>query len=189
MNKFDREYSIIYADPPYEYQSKGTRSANNHYDTINIIELGKLNIRKICYDHTMLFLWCPYSNLRYGMYLIRRWGFEYKNNVFIWIKLNKKNNKPFIGMGSYTRNNAECILLGISKNTHAKKQIIDHGISQLVFHKRLEHSKKPDVFRDKIDRLVGDVSKIELFSRDKLERDNWEYTGLESDGIDISEAL
>ena len=33
----DKKYSIIYADPPWSYQNRGTRAAaSKHYDTMTI---------------------------------------------------------------------------------------------------------------------------------------------------------
>ena len=58
----------------------------------------------------------------------------------------------------------------ISKKVH---QIIDTPIEQ--------HSRKPAIVRDKIIELVGDLSKIELFAREKVP--GWDAWGneIESD--------
>ena len=45
------------------------------------------------------------------------------------------------------------------------------------------HSKKPDIARDRIVQLLGDVPRIELFARQKT--DGWKCVGNEIDGKDI----
>ena len=50
-----------------------------------------------------------------------------------------------------------------------------------------EHSKKPDIVRQKIVELIGDVSRIELFARE--EYPGWMCLGNEIDGMDIREAI
>ena len=44
-----------------------------------------------------------------------------------------------------------------------------------------EHSKKPDIIRDNIVKIIGDVPRIELFARQKT--DGWDVFGneIESD--------
>ena len=50
-----------------------------------------------------------------------------------------------------------------------------------------EHSKKPDIVRDKIVQLFGDIPRIELFARQRV--DGWDCLGNEIDGQDIREAI
>ena len=105
------------------------------------------------------------------------WGFEYKTAAFVWVKKNKKSNTNFWGMGAYTRANAEVCLLGISKRTMAAKQVKQHNIHQIIEHPVEQHSKKPDIVRNKIIELLGDLPRIELFARQKTE--GWDVWGNE----------
>lgn len=50
-----------------------------------------------------------------------------------------------------------------------------------------KHSKKPDIVRDRIVQLMGDVPRIELFAREKYP--GWICIGNEIDGMDIRESL
>ena len=63
---------------------------------------------------------------------------------FIWFK-NKDTN--FWGCGYYTRSNAEICLLGIKGKILERKS---RSIHQIIESKIEEHSKKPDVVRNKI---------------------------------------
>jgi N6-adenosine-specific RNA methylase IME4 len=51
----------------------------------------------------------------------------------------------------------------------------------------MKHSKKPSEIRDRIVELCGDVPRIELFAREKV--DGWDCIGNEIDGRDIRDIL
>ena len=41
----DKKYSIIYADPPWSYQNRGTRAAaSKHYDTMTIEDIKSMGV-------------------------------------------------------------------------------------------------------------------------------------------------
>jgi N6-adenosine-specific RNA methylase IME4 len=77
-------------------------------------------------------------------------------------------------MGHYTRANAEFVLLGA--RGHPRRA--SAGVPSLVVAPRQEHSRKPDVVRQRIDALVGEVPRIELFARGRLPV-GWDGWGLE----------
>ena len=172
-----KKYSIIYADPPWSYRDKalaGNRGAVCKYPVMCGKDLEKLPIREISDNNCVLFLWVTMPKLNEVFDLIKAWGFEYKTCAFTWVKRNKKNyNTWFFGMGSWTRANAELCLLstrGNPKRINAKVlSIIDTPIE--------EHSKKPDITRDLIVKLLGDLPRIELFARKKT--DGWDAWGNE----------
>ena len=110
---------------------------------------------------------------------MKEWGFEYKNIAFTWIKKNKKADSNFWGMGSWTRSNPEFLLLGTKGNPKKNSS----SVHSVIESKIEEHSKKPDIIRDKITELCGeDKTKIELFSRKKV--DGWDCWGNETDKFD-----
>lgn len=168
------KYKIIYADPPWEYRQSGSITnsrgmAKQHYGTMATREICSLNVRNICTDDALLFMWATFPNIDQALTVMKRWGFTYKTAAFVWIKTNKKNKESlFWGMGAYTRANAEVCLLGISKNTKAKEVIKSHAVHQVILSPIEHHSKKPDIVRDKIIELCGDVKRIELFAREKI---------------------
>ena len=111
--------------------------------------------------------------------MIQAWGFQYKTVAFVWVKLNKKKETPFFGLGNWTRSNAEICLLA-KRGTPKRKS---NRVHQLIISPMEGHSKKPDIVRDKIVELVGDLKRIELFARNKTE--GWDVWGNEVDS-DIS---
>ena len=41
----DKKYSIIYADPPWGYQNRGTRAAaNKHYDVMTVEDINRMGV-------------------------------------------------------------------------------------------------------------------------------------------------
>ena len=45
INLPDKKYSIIYADPPWSYQNRGTRAAaSKHYDVMTLEDIKKLPV-------------------------------------------------------------------------------------------------------------------------------------------------
>jgi len=77
-------------------------------------------------------------------------------------------------MGHWTRANAETCLLAV--RGHPKRQAKD--VHQVIISHVEEHSKKPDEVRERIERLMGDVPRIELFARQKA--DGWDVWGNEA---------
>lgn len=181
-----KKYNIIYADPPWSfkhYSDKGKgRAPDNYYKCQNIEDIKNLPIGDLAADNCILFMWVTYPFLEKSFEVIKSWGFTYKTVGFTWVKKNKKSDSWFWGMGYWTRSNAEiCIIAtkgSVTRQSSSVHQIIDTPIEQ--------HSKKPDITRDKIVELCGDIPRIELFAREKT--DVWDVWGNEviSDiGLDI----
>lgn len=99
----DKKYSIIYADPPWQYftySKKGQgRSAESHYPTMPKAEIQKLPVPRISAKDSVLFLWATAPCLIEAFELIEAWGFTYKTVGFTWIKQCRKSDKLFLGMG------------------------------------------------------------------------------------------
>lgn len=153
-----------------------------HYKTMSIKEIKKLgeNVQKLAADDCLLFMWVTFPNLKEGLEVIEKWGFKYKTLGFSWIKTNKKNKKPFFGIGFYTKSNCEVCLIGIKGKPG--KIIKSNKVSSCIISERREHSRKPDEVRERITELVGQVPKIELFARQSA--DGWDCWGNEVGGED-----
>ncbi len=173
----DKKYNVIYADPPWKYKTwtEGGGTAEKHYPTMKLDDIIKMKdtIEKISDNNCILFLWVTFPCLLEGLKVMKEWGFTYKTCGFNWVKRNKKSNTFFFGMGYWTRANSELCLIGtkgtIKRKSNKVFQIIDTPIE--------EHSKKPDVVRDRIVELVGDIPRIELFARQTA--DGWDCWGNE----------
>ncbi len=174
-----KKYKIIYADPPWRfkvYSQKGLgRSAERYYPTMSIEDIQALPVGELADSDCVLFLWTTLPFLKDCFSVISAWGFEYKTVAFVWIKLNRKADSLFWGMGHWTRSNAELCVLAVKG--HPKR--ISAGVHQVVISRIEEHSKKPNEVRDRIVALMGDLPRVELFARQRTE--GWDVWGNEVD--------
>ena len=155
-------YQIIYADPPWRYDQKGLQgAAEKHYSTMSLADICKLPVGSISAKDSILFLWATFPQLPAALRVISAWGFKYKTVAFLWLKKNRKADSWVFGLGFWTRGNAEVCLL--ATRGHPKRQ--SSKIHQFIISPIEAHSKKPDIVRDKIVELAGDVPRIELFAR------------------------
>lgn len=92
---------------------------------------------------------------------------------FVWLKQNRKSPTWFYGLGYWTRGNAEICLLA----KRGKPKRYSAAVHQFIISPVEQHSKKPDVTRDKIVELAGDLPRVELFARQKCH--GWDAWGNE----------
>lgn len=161
------KFNIIYADPPW---LQGGRT-KKHYKHMRTKDICNLSVPQITADDAVLFLWTTFMNLPDAMQVIPAWGFQYKSVAFTWIKPNNKSKGWFFGTGYWARGNAEICLL--ATKGHPKR--VSRRVSQLIVEPRREHSRKPDVARQRIVQLCGDLPRIELFARQT--HDGWHRWG------------
>ena len=176
------KYKIIYADPPWQYDDKALNrgGAERHYKTTENNVLQAIDVQSITDNDCVLFMWATFPKIKEALELMESWGFEYKTNAFTWVKKNKIKDSWFWGMGRWTRSNAEICLLGVK----GKPKRIGMGVHSVIDAKVMKHSKKPDVVRDKIIELMGDIPRLEMFARQST--DGWDVFGDEAlDSIEI----
>lgn len=142
---------------------------------MSIDELCALPVETLAEKDCLLFLWATFPQLPEALRLIQAWGFTFKTVAFVWLKLNKKSPTWFYGLGYWTRGNVEICLL--AKRGKPKRR--SAGVHQFIISPVEEHSKKPDVTRDKIIELAGDLTRVELFARQKTP--GWDVWGNEVD--------
>lgn len=176
----DKKYKIIYADPPWSYRNSPSKKGNshgfaaNHYALMNVEELKKINIQRITEDNAVLFMWATFPMIKEALETIKNWGFNYRTTAFVWVKKNKKADTNFWGCGYYTRSNVEICLIATKGKILERKS---HAIHQIIESPVEKHSKKPDIVREKIVELFGDLPRIELFARQHVE--GWDCWGNE----------
>lgn len=173
-----KKYNLIYADPPWEFDNKNTggsmiSGANAKYDVMRSNAICDFPIASIAADDAVLFMWWVASQPREALAVVEAWGFEVKTMTgFVWVK-KTKHWKDFFGMGFYTRQGSENCLIAI----RGKPKRISASVRSVVEHRVGEHSEKPDIFRDKIVELMGDLPRIELFAR--IAPPGWDVFGNE----------
>jgi ParB/RepB/Spo0J family partition protein len=160
------EFNIILADPPWQYSpAEPTRRIENQYPTMADAQIYGMKIpsSKDC----ILFLWATTGKLPEALKTMEAWGFQYKSSA-IW-------NKMMVGMGYYFRGQHEFLLVGTKGNPGTPGP--ENRYSSVIEEKRTEHSKKPDIVYEMIEKMYPDRKYLEMFARNK--REGWESWGNE----------
>ena len=172
------EYACLLADPPWAFKTFGGktgtphRGAHDHYGTTSTDDLSRLPVADIVAKDCALFMWVVDSHVEESMRLGAAWGFGFKTIAFIWQKLTPLGHRS-IGMGYWTRKEAEICLLF----TRGKPARLDKGVRQLIIEPKRQHSRKPTVQYERIERLVGGP-RLEMFARQR--RPGWDCWGNET---------
>jgi site-specific DNA-methyltransferase (adenine-specific) len=182
-----KKYNVIYADPPWpeSYESmipcKERRQqgalldARKHFTTVSEAEIAMLGfgLEEYVADNCALFLWSTSRHLPMALRIMNVWGFRFVNVAFTWMKKNPKSGTPFVGLGFYTKHNAEFCLLGV----RGSMRPVQFNVPSAVYEPKAAAFTKPATVRDRIVRLFGDVPRLELFARQQYE--GWDVWGNE----------
>lgn len=200
-----RDYGVILADPPWTYNDKanaGSRGAGHKYSLMTMEELFELRVDQIAADNCLLALWATAPLLDEAMQLINSWGFIYRTVGFVWVKLSRTglnrladfdppqpvdllpqiSDAQRIGMGHYSRGNAEFVLFA----TIGRPKIESRKVRQVIFSIPGRHSEKPPEAHCRLEELTGDVRRLELFGRRPV--GGWDVWGLDL-GIDVQDRI
>lgn len=162
-----RRYSVIYADPPWDYKgqkqhagvgSDDTGGAISHYATVTTEQMKTWDISSICENDCLLFMWSSSPHLDQAIELGKAWGFSWATIAFIWHK--QKTNPGF-----YTL--SECEICLVFKKGKIPTPRGARNIRQFVSEMRGEHSQKPHEVRKRIEAMFPSQKRIELFARER----------------------
>lgn len=184
--------------------SKKNSGSASHYSVMTVDDICALDVPGVCAPDALLFLWTTGPHIPSALRVLDRWDFEFKTVGFTWVKtgrvdaseralskaicLTRDQRRALkehphlltpaypIGQGSYTRANPEYVLIG--KRGRGVERV-NKGVRCEVFAPRGAHSRKPDIVATKIEQLVGDVPRLEMFAR--RSRPGWDVWGNEVD--------
>jgi N6-adenosine-specific RNA methylase IME4 len=174
LPEIEKVYGVILADPPWQFEpySRETgmdRAADNHYPTATIDKI--IELAPPAADDAVLFLWATVPMLLQAIDAMEQWGFSYKSH-WIW-------HKDQQGTGYWSRNVHELLLIGTRGEIPAPLMgtqplsVIDGPVG--------EHSVKPPIFHELVERFYPDIPKLEMYARS--DRPGWEFWGAEAPGI------
>ena len=160
------KYSIIYADPPWEYEHEvsTSREVENKYPTMPLDKIKNIDVPAS--DDALLFLWVTVPKMEEGLAVMKAWGFNYRTGL-VWVK-------NTIGMGYYVRQQHELLLIG-AKGNGIGVPLPENRPSSVINANRGEHSKKPDVVYEIIEKMYPNHTRIEMFARNR--RVGWDSWG------------
>lgn len=159
------KFDIIYVDPPwrYNFSSTNSRKIENHYPTLSLEQIKKLQIPSA--GKAVLFLWTTAPKLEQAFEVLKAWGFEYKTHA-IW-------DKEIIGMGYWFRGRHELLLIGVKGKF--SPPLPKNRFSSVIRSKRQAHSKKPEIIYSMIEQMYPQSKYLELFARNQ--RKGWTSWG------------
>src|SRR5262245_16094597 len=112
----------------------------------------------------MVAMWVIDSHLKIAFELADALGLTFSTVGFYWAKTVKQGMAWHLGTGKLTRANPEqCWLFRVGRGLPVK----DHGVRRLIVAPLGEHSRKPQEARHGLERLFGDVRRVELFAREQ----------------------
>lgn len=152
-------FQVIYADPPwkYEFSKSDSRKIENQYPTMELKDIQNLPVKELSAEDSVLFLWVTSPKLEEGLSVIKAWGFQYVTNA-MW-------DKKSMGMGYYFRQQHEILLIGKKGNLPLPKP--EDRVSSVISVRRREHSSKPDVIYEILEKMYPNRTRVELFGRSK----------------------
>lgn len=176
-------YELIYADPPWAFANwseKGEdRNANQHYPTMTADQIAALPVGELASGDCALALWVTDPLLDVAINVMKGWGFRYTTVLFTWTK-EKPSGAEHIGTGYWTRANPEMCLLGMTGSLPRRSASVRQWRHAAV----REHSRKPDEFIGDLERLFGEVPRVELFARTR--RPGWDAWGNQADKFEAA---
>jgi N6-adenosine-specific RNA methylase IME4/ParB-like chromosome segregation protein Spo0J len=152
------KYELIYCDPPWRYAFTQfeSRAIESHYPTMTFEELSALPVPSIAADDCVLFMWAPSCKLEEALRLIADWGFTYRSCA-VWVKCR-------LSFGYYFRNEHELLLLSTKGSPPTPWP--ENRPPSVIVAPRTQHSKKPDLVYEVLERMYPGLRKIELFARE-----------------------
>jgi N6-adenosine-specific RNA methylase IME4 len=203
------KFKTIYIDFPWEYNKRNNASTKfgtgmHKYRGMpiqEIISLGE-DINSVCEEDCAILAWATGAKMDQFFQwatAMKKFGFRYCTKPYTWLKVSKEG-KPRALPGFYTLSNVEDVFLlargSVKVHTKGEKQVFLDEISTEILEEVClqPHSRKPEIFKGKIVKTFGDVSRLEIFSRadKKLDDDGWINVGNEVGetlGMDVREAL
>jgi N6-adenosine-specific RNA methylase IME4 len=182
ISQIDKEYSIIYADPPWK-QSKGGRKAVRpkssgmelDYQTLSLNEIYEhlLIASEHTTDNSILFLWTIDKYLIEAQQIAESMGYKLHARL-IWDKM---TGIP----AAFTVRFGHEYLLYMYKGKLIPVAKEQRGKFLTVFREKAKrHSQKPDIAYQIIEKLYPDIPKLEMYARNT--REGWDSFGNEIQG-------
>jgi len=168
-------FELAYLDCPWrfknwsltEYAKYGEkwakRMGRSPYPVMTTEDICKMPVGDLMAKNSLILLWATSPKMEDAFQVMKAYGFKYINVLFTWAKLNPSGIGWHFGLGYHSRQNTEFVLLGARGKGLSR---VANDVSSLIIYPRGRHSAKPPIARNRIERLYGDVSRVEIFSRD-----------------------
>jgi N6-adenosine-specific RNA methylase IME4/predicted nucleic acid-binding Zn ribbon protein len=177
-------FDLIYADPPWHVRCWAeTPAAGGRrlpYQYMDLPAICRLPVAQFAAADSVLAIWVDSADIDATRRVVEAWGFGETYEGLVWIKVSR-SGKPKIGLGHSTRKNTESLWLAkrgkglVRQDAGVAQGFVDTPAAEVIIAQRRDHSRKPDEAYRALERLYGDVRRLELFSR--RARPGWERWG------------
>jgi N6-adenosine-specific RNA methylase IME4 len=175
-------YGVVLADPPWKFvtftDAVSPKSPDAQYRCLSLDDIAAkwqlLDLDRAVGRDCVLALWFTWPVLDQARWLLSAWGFRYKTGG-CWAKVTAEG-KPALGTGYIYRGASEAWMIGTRGAPRVRSRSERNLIMEedLIVAARREHSRKPPVMQDSLERLFAGPY-LELFARTK--RPGWEAWG------------
>lgn len=184
-----KHFGLIAADCPMRFKDgKSNRSTENHYPTMPLHEIKSLPVYELAAADCALLLWTSPPFIAQSLDIMKAWRFRFVSIGFTWLKMKKSTSDQlfldkdvFISLGHTTRKSSEVCLLG----KRGRPQRLNRDVAEVIIAARREHSRKPDEFFRRAERLYPGP-RLEMFSRQ--DRVGWSVFGNQTGKFNRSES-
>ena len=195
-------YRLCLMDPPWSFRTfagtsrtptaKSFREAEDHYSTMSIEDMARLPVGEMMAKDSAIAMWIVGSHCDAAIELARAWGFSFVTDLFCWMKQKLIDAQqvdlftgdippPRMSMGYYTRKQKEdCWLFTRGRGL----PVLAHDVRQVIVRPSEGHSRKPADQYERLERLFGDVPRIEMFARNTAP--GWDAWGNEVGKFDAA---
>ncbi len=174
MVREGRKFGSIGSDPQWKFLTRSAagegRSANIHYKTEEVDKIKNLPVGELLADDGAFYMWmvdwCPQDALD----LLAHYGLKHITTAFTWVKTNGddpdldlwSDSSFHLGQGYWSRANPEQCWFATKLNAKQKPKRLYADVRQLIVAPVMEHSRKPDAWLDRIERLTpGDYLEMQ----------------------------
>lgn len=165
---------FIGMDPQWLFKTRSEagegRSAGVHYKTEEMEKIKEIPVGTLAAENSCIGMWTVDWCLEPAFALMRHYGFEPVTKLFTWVKTNERaaidaadvysDRTWALGQGFWSRANPEDCWLG----TRGEPKRLYADVRQLIVAPLMEHSRKPDEWLARSERLV-DGPYLELNAR------------------------
>ena len=176
-------YATGIFDPPWWETGGGKvkRGADRHYPLMKTGAIAALPVGALFEENAHMYLWATNNHLPDALEVLHAWGFRYVTCI-TWGKFDTVTGRMSAGLGQYFRGATEQLLFGVRGNipyrTNPETGLRAQG-KTLVHAPREEHSRKPEVFRQLVEK-VSPGPYLEGFARRAAP--GWDVWGNEAPG-------
>jgi N6-adenosine-specific RNA methylase IME4 len=198
-----RDYKVIYADPMWKYAGDPNKdqAAGKHYECMSVADMAaQFPLLKIMAKTSVAMIWATSPLLHHAIEFIELNQLYYRGVARVWVKTTKDGRiihgqgvrpsiiKPttefLLAATTEPPEDAEFLLAASTKKAGRPLPLLTEAMGQVVLAPRPSkadgatiHSAKPDIFRDDIVNLFGDIKRVELFARKTVK--GWDSFGNE----------